>query len=495
MTIFLCFLLIFIASLLFLEFYKLSKPKLPSGRDNLPPGPKWLPFIGVLQSFNQKSHSFFRDLSQKYGPVMLIRFGMDMVVISSKEAAEEYHEGCSRPETIGSQLFSYNIKDSGFASSGEEWETSRYLAVIKLFNAKTHSFRYIREKESDLFVKKLSEYASRRSPVNLTKTLFTLVSNMTFRVLSGQNLQECKFIDEDSISELVKRFDLVTEYCSFPEMLPCGFGWLIDRILGPSKRSKKAFSELSSLFQSILDERLRSGGMVLENQDVIDMMIDMVKKQEKDSDLINLTTEYLKTIIADMFLAQVNTSVTALVWAMAELMRNPRVMKQAQDEIRITLGDKERITEGDLDQLHYFKLVVKETFRLHPSIPFLPPSGAWSGDKIQGYDIPKEALIMINVYGIARDPKVWTDPNEFNPDRFVNSSIDYKGLSLSFYRLVLICHETRMATVELALLNLLYFFDWGLPQGKRVKDIDLEETGIITLSKRTALELVPVLHH
>lgn len=52
-----------------------------------------------------------------------------------------------------------------------------------------------------------------------------------------------------------------------------------------------------------------------------------------------------------------------------------------------------------------------------------------------------------------------------------------------------------MATVELGLLNLLYFFDWELPQGKRVKDIDLDETGIITLGKRTALELVPVLHH
>lgn len=294
---FLCFLLCFIVPFLLLEFFKRSKPKHTSRQDNLPPGPKWLPFIGVLQSFNQKSHSFFRDLSQKYGPVMLIRFGVDIVVISSKEAAEEYHEGCSRPVTVGSQLFSYNSKDSGFAPSGEEWETSRYLTMIKLFNSKTQSFRYIREQEIDLFVKKLSEYASKRSPVNLTKTLFTLVSNMTFRILSGQNLQECKFIDEDSIAELVKSFDMVTEHCSFPEMPSCGFGWLIDRILGPSKRSRKVFSELGTFFQSMLDERLNSGGMGSENQDIIDVMIDMIKKQEKDIDSIKLTTEYLKTII------------------------------------------------------------------------------------------------------------------------------------------------------------------------------------------------------
>lgn len=184
----------------------------------------------------------------------------------------------------------------------------------------------------------------------------------------------------------------------------------------------------------------------------------------------------------DMFLAQVNTTVTTLVWAMTELIRNPRVMKQVQDEVRSKLGDKERVTEDDLDQLHYLKLVVKETFRLHPTIPLLPPGGPWSGDKIQGYDIPKKALIIINVHGIARDPKVWTDPDELNLDRFVNSSIADKGLGFELLPIgsgKRICPETRMATVELGLLNLLYFFDWELPQGKRVKDIDLEETGII----------------
>lgn len=229
-------------------------------------------------------HLFFRDLPQKYGPVMLITFGIDIVVISSKEAAVEYFEGCDRPETA-------------LASSGEEWETSKYLALIKLFNTKTHSFRYIREQENDLLVKKLSESALRRSPVNLTKTLFTLVSNTMCRVMFGRNLGECKFIDDDCIGELVKRFDMFTEYCSLSEMLPYGFGRLIDRMFGPSKRSKKAFSELSTFFQNILDERLEYGGMVLENQDIINLMIDMVKEQEEDIDSINLTTDYLKTII------------------------------------------------------------------------------------------------------------------------------------------------------------------------------------------------------
>ncbi|CAH2037996.1 unnamed protein product, partial [Thlaspi arvense] len=153
----------------------------------------------------------------------------------------------------------------------------------------------------------------------------------------------------------------------------------------------------------------------------------------------------------DIFLAEVNTSVIALVWAMTELMKNPRVMKKVQEEIRTTLGEKkERITEDDLNKIHYLKLVVKETFRLHPPVPILPHRETLSGvAKIQGYDIPEEAMIIINVYAMARDPNLWTNPDEFNPDRFLDSSRDYRGLDfelLPFGSGQKICPEMRKAT-------------------------------------------------
>ena len=186
---------------------------------------------------------------------------------------------------------------------------------------------------------------------------------------------------------------------------------------------------------------------------------------------------------------------------MTELIRNPRVMEKVQHEIRTTLGDKKKsLTADDLNHLHYFKLVVKETFRLHPAAPLLLPRETMSQVKIQGYDIPKKSQMMINIYSIARDPKLWTNPDEFNPDRFLESSVDYRGLNfelLPFGSGRRICPGMNMgiATVELGLLNLLYFFNWGLPEGKTVKDIDLEETGSIIISKKTTLELVPLLHN
>lgn len=203
----------------------------------------------------------------------------------------------------------------------------------------------------------------------------------------------------------------------------------------------------------------------------------------------------------DIFLAGVNTSAITLAWAMTELIRNRRAMKKVQDEIRTTLGDKkERLTEDDLSQLHYFKLMVKETFRLHPAAPLLLPREAMSEIKIQGYDIPAKTQMIINVYSIARDPKIWTNPDEFNPDRFLESSIDYKGLNyelLPFGSGRRICPGMMMgiANVEMGLLNLLYFFDWGMPEGKTVNDMDLEETGSIIVSKKATLELVPFINN
>ncbi|VVA91178.1 unnamed protein product [Arabis nemorensis] len=498
---FLCFLPIFLVSL-----SVLSK-KLKPSECKLPPGPKKLPIIGNLHNLNGLLHACLRNLSQKYGPVMLLRFGyVPVVVISSREGAEEALktqdlECCSRPETVSTRMISYNFKDIGFAPYGEEWKALRKLVVMELLNMKKfQSFRYIREEENDLLVMKLTESALRRSPVNLKKTLFTLVASIICRLAFGIDIHKCEFINEDSVEDLVHKFDLVMETIAFADFFP-RVGWLLDRISGQNKILNNVFAELDTFFQNILDEHLKPGRTVSESSDVVDVMVDLMKKQEKDGDSFKLTTDHFKGIISDLFLAGVNTSVITLTWAMTELIRNPRVMKKVQDEIRTTLGDKkERITEDDTNKLHYFKLVIKETFRLHPAAPLLLPRETMSQVKIHGYDIPAKTQIMINIYSIARDPKLWTNPEEFNPDRFLDSSIDYKGLSfelLPFGSGRRICPGMNMgiATVELGLLNLLYFFDWGLPEGKTVKDMDLEETGSVIISKKSTLELVPVLHH
>ncbi|EOA32606.1 hypothetical protein CARUB_v10015900mg [Capsella rubella] len=494
---FFCFLPIF--------FVSLSIFSTTLRRWKLPPGPKRLPIIGNLHNLKGLLHICFRNLSREFGPVMLLHFGfVPMVVISSKEGAEEALktldlECCSRPETVATRMISYNFKDIGFASYGEEWKALRKLVVMELLSVKKlKSLMYIREEENDVMVKKLKESALTQSPVNLNRTLFTLVASTVCRLAFGINIHKCEFIDAHNVEDLVHKFELLSDGFAFSDLFP-RVGWLVDRVSGQNKTLNNVFSELDTFFQNVLDDHLSSGRRVPETPDVVDVMVDLMKKQEKVGDSFKLTTDHFKGIISDIFLAGVNTSAVTMTWAMTELIRNPRVMKKVQEEIRTTLGDnKESITEDDLNKLHYFKLMVKETFRLHPAAPLLLPRETLSNIKIQGYDIPAKTQLMINIYSIARDPKLWTNPDEFNPERFLDSSVDYKGLNfelLPFGSGRRICPGMAMgvSSVKLGLLNLLYFFDWGLPQGKTARDIDLEETGSIIVSKKANLELVPYL--
>ena len=202
----------------------------------------------------------------------------------------------------------------------------------------------------------------------------------------------------------------------------------------------------------------------------------------------------------DLFLAGVDTGAITLTWAMTELARNPRIMKKAQVEVRSSIGKKGKVTEGDVDQLHYLKMVVKETLRLHPPAPLLVPRETMSHFEINGYHIYPKTQVHVNVWAIGRDPNLWKNPEEFLPERFMDNSVDFRGQHfelLPFGAGRRICPGMYMAiaTVELALANLLYRFNWNLPNGMREADINMEEAAGITVRKKFALNLVPILHH
>ncbi|KAH1045981.1 hypothetical protein J1N35_036765 [Gossypium stocksii] len=98
--------------------------------------------------------------------------------------------------------------------------------------------------------------------------------------------------------------------------------------------------------------------------------------------------------------------------------------------------------------------------------------------------------MYVNAWAIGRDPKVWTNPEEFFPERFLGNSIDYKGLNFEFLPFGAgrkVCPGMRIgvAEVELALANLLYKFDWEMPTGMKKEDLDLGAVpGLAVLKKK-----------
>ncbi|RWV77140.1 hypothetical protein GW17_00062078 [Ensete ventricosum] len=196
-----------------------------------------------------------------------------------------------------------------------------------------------------------------------------------------------------------------------------------------------------------------------------------------------------------MFVAGTDTTSATMEWVMTELARHPRVMKKAQEEVRSIVGGKKEVADGDVDQLHYTKAVIKETFRLHPPVPLLVPRESVEPCVIDGYHIPAKTRILVNTYAIGRDPQVWEDPLEFYPERFENSDVDIKGQSFELLpfgggRRGCPGYPFALATLQITLSSLLYHFDWELPPGVGADEVNVDEIFGLATRKKEPLVLV-----
>ncbi|ERN14963.1 cytochrome P450 76C4 [Amborella trichopoda] len=118
---------------------------------------------------------------------------------------------------------------------------------------------------------------------------------------------------------------------------------------------------------------------------------------------------------------------------MVELLHNPEKMAMVKMELSRTLGGPEHtVEESDKSRLPYLQVVVKDTWRLHPSAPLLAPHRADATVNVAGYIVPGHTKVLINNWAIVRDPKVWDNPTTFLPKRFLGCNVDYMGKDFQF---------------------------------------------------------------
>jgi cytochrome P450 len=97
-----------------------------------------------------------------------------------------------------------------------------------------------------------------------------------------------------------------------------------------------------------------------------------------------------------MFLAGSDQPATTIIWAMAEMIKNPRVVKKAQAEVREIFTKGGKIDATSIDELKYLKAIIKEVLRMHPSSPLLLPRESGQACEIDGYHIPIKSKVIIN---------------------------------------------------------------------------------------------------
>ncbi|CAK9311062.1 unnamed protein product [Citrullus colocynthis] len=212
--------------------------------------------------------------------------------------------------------------------------------------------------------------------------------------------------------------------------------------------------------EKMIDERLRMMDEE-ESRNKNDFLQFLLKVKDESDSKTPLTMVQLKALLTDMIIGGTDTSSNTIEFAMAEMMKNPKVAKKAMEELVAVVGEQNMVEESHIQSLPYLKAVMKETLRLHPILQLLVPHCPSQTTVISNYTIPKGSRVFVNVWAIHRDPNYWENPLEFD-GKFDFSGSDFRYIPFVSGRRN--CAGIAMAerTVMYLPSTLLHSFDWKL---------------------------------
>ncbi|KAJ6821675.1 cytochrome P450 71A1-like [Iris pallida] len=127
--------------------------------------------------------------------------------------------------------------------------------------------------------------------------------------------------------------------------------WL-DKASGLDARVERNYEELDRFLERVLEEHRHDsggdrasdgdGGGRKECANFVDILLSLGDGEDDGSVGMFLSRDNLKAIILDMIVGATDTISTSLEWAMAELVKNPKAMKRAQEEVREAAGAERR---------------------------------------------------------------------------------------------------------------------------------------------------------
>ncbi|XP_073294347.1 cytochrome P450 71A8-like [Primulina huaijiensis] len=471
----------------------------PCSKKILPPSPPKLPIFGNLHQLRALTHRSFQSLGRKYGPVLLLHFGSKPVfIVQSANVAMEIMKTndlifADKPTSRSTDKLFFGSKDISVAPYGEYWRKMKSMCILQLLNAKrVQSFRSIREEETSLLMERIKSTTSSHLPVNLSELFLSLTNDVICRSAFGRKYTNGKF--GKRFPMLLKELLQLLGGVNIGEFIPY-FAWT-DRFSGFDAKVDKVAKEFDEFLEIVIQEHMNTGqdkgDAVSKEEKSRESFVDILLKIYKDNVTgVYIDRDNIKGIILDILAGGTDTASAALEWAMTELLRHPTVLKKLQKEVREILEGKKDITDNDLEKMHYLKAVIKETLRYHVPVPFLARV-ARDNTKIRGYDIASGTLVIINAWAIGRDPASWIEPEKFKPERFLNTSVDFRGQD---FGLIPFGSGRRgcpgitfaMASVELVLANLMQKFNWDLPDGKKGEELDVIEHPGVTIHRKNPL--------
>lgn len=180
-----------------------------------------------------------------------------------------------------------------------------------------------------------------------------------------------------------------------------------------------------------------------------------------------------------------------LEWILARMVLHPEIQLKAQAEIENIVGSSRVVSDSDIPNLPYLQAIVKECLRVHPPGPLLSWARLAIHDVHVGdHFVPAGTTAMVNMWAITHDEKVWSEPEMFKPERFIDEDVSIMGSNLKLApfgsgRRVCPGKAMGLASVHLWLAMLLQSFKW-VPSDDKV-DVDLSERLKLSMEMKSPL--------
>ncbi|RYR71978.1 cytochrome P450 76T24 isoform X1 [Arachis hypogaea] len=467
-----------------------------------PPGPKPLPIIGNILELGTQPHQSLAKLSQTYGPIMTLKLGtITTIVISSpmlaKQILQKYDQIFSYrtiPDTV--KVLDHHMYSMGWLQPSTQWRILRRVCATKVFSPKqldsTQVLRQKKLRELMDFVKNKSE---KGEVLNFSETCFITVLNFISNAFFSIDLGHYDSSKSQEFKDIIWGGGEETGKPNVVDFFP--FLRLLDP-QGARARMTKHAKKLIAFLDGLIEERLKLRALEIETtnkrgKDVLDSVLEVMLEENSQ-----VTRLHVVHLFLTLFVAGVDSTSITIEWAMTELLRNPEKLEKLRKELHCVLGNGEQnVEELHISKLPFLTAVIKETLRLHPPGPLLVSHKAHEDVEMSGFMIPKNAQVLVNIWAMGKDPSIWENPNEFMPERFLDSKIDIHGHDFEFIPFGSgrrICPGLPLAyrSAHIVLASLLNGYDWKLANGEKPKDLDMSEKFGITLHKAQPLQAIPI---
>ncbi|XP_031820999.1 steroid 21-hydroxylase isoform X1 [Sarcophilus harrisii] len=402
---------------------------------------------GFLHFIHSDFPSHFLSLAQKYGPLYRLHLGMqEVVVLNSKKAIEEafmkkWIDFSGRPQTFTIQLVSNDSQDLSLGDYTPLWKAHRKLARSALLYVQNSMEPLVGQMVQDLCKKLLAQAGS---PVSISEefSMFTcsIICFLSFgekRKSSVQEINSC-------IEELMIAWDCwqvqILNFLPFLRFFP-----------NPGLRKLR---QIIKKRDGIVQKQLRWHKETMvegQTRDLTDYMLQKLREQGEGQG--QLSEGHVHMALVDFFIGGTETTASTLTWAVAFLLHHPEIQRRLQEELDQELGPGFSGSPPNYQDRARFPLLnatITEVLRLRPAAPLALPHCTKQPSSICGFDIPKDTIIIPNIFGAHHDDSVWAQPYDFRPDRFLEPELSPSGIPFSCGARV--CLGEALARLELFLI-------------------------------------------